>query len=60
MDSEQMKRFERCKEERLFYEGHPDMFIGLLNSVVSIDFDFFSNRNFFLGFLSYLLASQLK
>lgn len=56
----QLQYFERCKEERLCKDRVGDPFIALLSTETPLDLEAVSNRGFFVDFLGYLVAMQIR
>lgn len=55
----EMQFFERCKEERLTRE-RGDAFEQLLISSSPLDTNQLSNKQFFIGFIGYIIMCQLR
>lgn len=58
--SMELHYFERCKEERLSKDRSGDAFVQLVTKTTPLDLELLSNRTFFIGFLSYIIAIQLR
>jgi hypothetical protein len=52
--------FEKCKEERLFKDRAGDSFVSLVTIETPLDVELLSNRSFFLDFLAYVVAIQIR
>ena len=52
--------FEKCKEERLCKDRVGDSFINLVANETPLDIEMLSNRGFFIDFLAYLVAMQIR
>lgn len=52
--------FEKCKEERLCKDRAGDSFINLVANETPLDIEMLSNRGFFIDFLAYLVAMQIR
>lgn len=55
-----MKYFERCKEERLCKDRVGEVFAQLVTLETSFEPDMIIKKTFFLDFLSYIVAMQLR
>lgn len=60
MTFEEMKEFEKCKEERFFNDNKGDPFLDYLQSKCETTFDFVLNKKILFDLTSYILISQLK
>jgi hypothetical protein len=60
MSNEQMKEFERCKEERFFVLNKSSSFTDFLAASCQSSFEFLSNKKIFFDFTSYILSTQVK
>ena len=58
--SHEMHYFEKCKEERLCKDRPLDPFISLIVKETPLDLDLLSNRGFFIDFLAYVVAMQIR
>lgn len=55
-----MQHFERCKEERLCKDKSGDAFAALVSSETSLEPEMIVSKAFFLDFLSYVVAMQIR
>lgn len=58
--SDELKYFERCKEERLSRDKGGEYFESIVSSSCPLSCDQLSNKPFFLGFLGYIVACQIR
>ena len=60
MTFEEMREFEKCKEERFFVDHKNNPFQDYLESKCQTSFDFVVNKKILFDLTSYILVSQLK
>lgn len=56
----EMHYFEKCKEERLSKERGTENFAQLISTETPMDTDLLKNRVFFVDFLGYVVAMQIR
>jgi len=60
MTYEEMREFEKCKEEKFFTDLKDCVFIDYIESKCQTSFDFIANKKILFELTSYILVSQLK